>query len=77
MKTYFFLIIGMPLIMLGVFSIGLLLEDKKKYKMVMELLIGLIGIGCGLFFLYVNIVSRLNYDVFIDNDDESYEGELL
>ena len=43
----------------------------------MELIIGIIGIGCGLFFLYVNIVSRLNYDVFIDNDDESYEGELL
>ena len=45
--------------------------------MVMELIIGIIGIGCGVFFLYVNIVSRLNYDVFIDNDDESYEGELL
>ena len=44
---------------------------------VLELLIGVIGIGCGVFFLYVNIVSRLNYDVSIDNDDESYEGEPL
>ena len=43
----------------------------------LELLIGLVGIGCAVFFLYVNIVSRLNYDVSIDNDDESYEGELL
>jgi len=42
-----------------------------------ELLIGIIGIGCGVFFLYVNIVSRLNFDVSMDNDDESYEGELL
>ena len=45
--------------------------------MVMELIIGLVGIGCGVFVLYINIVSRLNYDVSIDNDDESYEGELL
>ena len=45
--------------------------------MLLELLIGLIGIGCGLFLLYVNIVSHLNYDVPMDNDDESYEGELL
>jgi len=44
---------------------------------VLELLIGLIGIGCGVFFLYVNIVSHLNFDVPMDNDDESYEGELL
>ena len=43
----------------------------------LELLIGLIGIGCGVFFLYVNIVSRLNYDVPMDDTDESYEGELL
>ena len=43
----------------------------------MELIIGLIGIGCGLFFLYVNIVSRLNFDVSMDDTDESYEGELL
>ena len=44
---------------------------------VLELLIGLIGIGCGVFFLYVNIVSRLNYDVPMDDNDDSYEGELL
>ena len=44
---------------------------------ILELIIGLIGIGCGVFFLYVNIVSRLNDDVPMDNDDESYEGELL
>ena len=43
----------------------------------LELLIGLIGIGCGVFFLYVNIVSRLNYDVSMDDTDDSYEGELL
>ena len=43
----------------------------------MELIIGIIGIGCGLFLLYVNVVSHLNFDVSIDNDDESYEGELL
>ncbi len=45
--------------------------------MVMELIIGIIGIGCGVFFLYVNIVSRLNYDVSMDDTDDSYEGELL
>ena len=45
--------------------------------MVMELLIGIIGIGCGVFFLYINIVSRLNYDVPMDDTDDSYEGELL
>ena len=45
--------------------------------MVMELIIGIIGIGCGLFLLYVNIVQHLNFDVPMDNDDESYEGELL
>ena len=45
--------------------------------MVMELIIGIIGIGCGVFFLYINIVSRLNYDVPIDDNDDSYEGELL
>ena len=45
--------------------------------MLLELLIGVIGIGCGVFLLYVNIVSHLNYDVPMDNDDESYEGELL
>ena len=43
----------------------------------MELLIGILGVGCGLFLLYVNIVSHLNYDVSIDNDDESYEAQLL
>ena len=44
---------------------------------VLELIIGIVGIGCGVFFLYVNIVSHLNFDVPMDNDDESYEGELL
>ena len=44
---------------------------------VLELIIGIVGIGCGVFFLYVNIVSRLNYDVPMDDTDESYEGELL
>jgi hypothetical protein len=44
---------------------------------VLELLIGLIGIGCGVFFLYVNIVSHLNYDVPMDDTEDSYEGELL
>ncbi len=43
----------------------------------MELIIGLVGIGCGVFFLYVNIVSRLNFDVPMDDTDDSYEGELL
>ena len=43
----------------------------------MELLIGIIGIGCGLFLLYVNIVQHLNFDVSMDDTDESYEGELL
>ena len=44
---------------------------------VLELIIGIVGIGCGVFLLYVNIVSHLNFDVPMDNDDESYEGELL
>ena len=44
---------------------------------VLELIIGIVGIGCGVFFLYVNIVSRLNYDVPMDDTDDSYEGELL
>jgi hypothetical protein len=43
----------------------------------LELLIGIIGIGCGVFFLYVNIVSRLNYDILMDDTDDTYEGELL
>ena len=43
----------------------------------MELIIGIIGIGCGLFLLYVNVVSHLNFDVSMDGTDESYEGELL
>ena len=45
--------------------------------MLLELLIGIVGLGCMVFFLYVNIVSHLNYDVPMDNDDDSYEGELL
>ncbi len=44
---------------------------------VLELIIGIVGIGCGVFFLYVNIVSRLNFDVPMDDTDDSYEGELL
>ena len=44
---------------------------------VLELIIGLVGIGCGVFFLYVNIVSRLNFDVPMDDPDDSYEGKLL
>ena len=43
----------------------------------LELIIGIVGFGCGVFFLYVNIVSRLNYDVPMDDTDDSYEGELL
>jgi len=44
----------------------------------LELIIGLIGIGCMVFFLYVNIVSHLNIDIPMDDsDDDSYEGELL
>ena len=43
----------------------------------LELIIGVVGIGCGVFFLYVNIVSRLNFDVPMDDTDDSYEGELL
>jgi hypothetical protein len=44
----------------------------------LELLTGIIGIGCGVFFLYVNIVSHLNIDIPMDDmDDDSYEGELL
>ena len=45
--------------------------------MVMDLIIGIIGIGCGLFLLYVNVVSHLNFDVSMDDTAESYEGELL
>ena len=43
----------------------------------LELIIGIVGIGCGVFFLYANIVSRLNFDVPMDDTDDSYEGELL
>jgi len=43
----------------------------------LELIIGIVGIGCMVFFLYVNIVSRLNFDVPMDDTDDSYEGELL
>ena len=43
----------------------------------LELIIGLVGIGCAVFFLYVNIVSRLNYDVPMDDTEDSYEGDLL
>ena len=44
---------------------------------VIELLIGIIGIGCGVFFLYVNIVQHLDYNIPMDDTDDSYEGELL
>ncbi len=44
---------------------------------VLELLIGLIRIGCAVFFLYVNIVSHLNYDVPMDDTEDSSEGEQL
>ena len=44
----------------------------------LELIIGIVCIGCGVFFLYVNIVSHLNIDILMDDtDDDSYEGELL
>ena len=44
---------------------------------VIELLIGIIGIGCGVFFLYVNIVGHLDYDIPMDDTDDSDEGELV
>ena len=44
---------------------------------VLELLIGIVGIGCMVFFLYVNIVSHLNYDIPMDDNEDTYEGELL
>jgi len=43
----------------------------------LELIIGIVGLGCGVFFLYVNIVSRLNYDIPMDDNEDTYEGELL
>jgi hypothetical protein len=44
----------------------------------LELLVGVVGIGCGVFFLYVNIVQHLDIDIPMDDkDDDSYEGELL
>jgi len=43
----------------------------------LELGIGIVGLGCGVFFLYVNIVSRLNYDIPMDDNEDTYEGELL
>jgi hypothetical protein len=44
----------------------------------LELLVGSMGLGCMVFFLYVNIVSHLNIDIPMDDtDDDSYEGELL
>ena len=43
----------------------------------LELLIGVLGIGCMVFFLYVNIVSHLNYDIPMDDNEDTYEGELL
>ena len=44
---------------------------------VIELLIGIIGIGCGVFFLYVNIVQHLDYNIPMADTADSYEGELL
>ena len=43
----------------------------------LELIIGIVGIGCGVFFLYVNIVSHLDYDIPMDDNEDAYEGELL
>ncbi len=43
----------------------------------LELLIGVLGIGCMVFFLYVNIVSHLDYDIPMDDNEDTYEGELL
>ena len=44
---------------------------------VLELIIGIVGLGCMVFFLYVNVVSRLNYDIPMDDNEDTYEGELL
>ena len=43
----------------------------------MELLIGILGLGMFLFWGYTWIVSHLHYDINLDDDTESYEGELL
>ncbi len=45
--------------------------------MLLELIIGIVGIGCMVFFGYVQVVSHLNYDIRIDDKEDSYEGELL
>ena len=42
-----------------------------------ELLIGIVGLGCMVFFLYVNIVQHLDIDIPMDDNEDSYEGKLL
>jgi hypothetical protein len=52
-------------------------DDSTYGEEVMELLIGILGLGMFLFWGYTWIVSHLHYDVSLDDDSESYEGELL
>tara|TARA_X000001382_G_C3054318_1_gene142150 strand:- start:256 stop:441 length:186 start_codon:yes stop_codon:yes gene_type:complete len=52
-------------------------DDSTYGEEVMELLIGILGLGMFLFWGYSWIVSHLHYDIHLDDDTESYEGELL
>lgn len=52
-------------------------DDSTYGEEVMELLIGILGLGMFLFWGYTWIVSHLHYDIHLDDDTESYEGELL
>ena len=52
-------------------------DDSTYGEEVMELLIGILGLGMFLFWGYTWIVSHLHYDIPLDDDTESYEGELL
>ena len=52
-------------------------DDSTYGEEVMELLIGILGLGMFLFWGYTWVVSHLHYDIHLDDDTESYEGELL
>ena len=52
-------------------------DDSTYGEEIMELLIGILGLGMFLFWGYTWIVSHLHYDIHLDDDTESYEGELL
>jgi len=56
-------------------------EDDDTYVFkemnILNLFVGIVGVGLMVFWVYTWIVSHLNYDIPLDDDSELIEGELL